>query len=281
MRHQVDFGVAMLEPDPDRPRAFTLYVDGTPQSHVDLDDPRHLDFEYIQRMAIAVDECFPPEVPVRALHLGGGALTLPRYIGTTRPGSAQRVVEIDGALVELVRRELPWPSSMRLRVRAGDARAAVEGAHAGAYDLVVSDVYAGARTPASVTSREFLAEVVRILRPGGRFLANLADGAPLIFARGQVATARTVLPEVVLLADPAVLRGRRFGNLVLIASRAPLPVAALARRAAGVGFPARVVEGADLDRFSASAAVVTDELAVASAAPPGEVFGPRSTRTAD
>ncbi len=280
-RHQVDSGVAILEPDADRPRAFTLYIDGTPQSHVDLDDPRYLDFEYVQRIGIAVDECFPTGEAVRALHLGGGALTLPRYVGVTRPGSTQRAVEIDAALAELVRRELPWSSALRLRVRVGDARAAVKGAHDQAYDLVVSDVYAGGQMPASLTSREFLVDVARILRPGGRFVANVADGAPLAFARAQLATARAVFPEVVLLADPAVLRGRRFGNLVLAASAVPLPTAALARRAAGTGFPARVVHDEDLERFVAGARVITDASAVASTAPPGELFGPRSKRAAD
>jgi spermidine synthase len=123
-------GVAEIVADPDRDTAYTLLLDGAPQSHVDLADPTHLVFEYIRRMAAAIDLSAPPGEPLRALHLGGGALTLPRYIAATRPGSAQRVVEIDGPLIELVRRALPLPAKANLRVRIADARAAVTDSNA-------------------------------------------------------------------------------------------------------------------------------------------------------
>ena len=269
----VDTGVARISPDPDRPRAFTLTLDDTPQSHVDLDDPTDLDFEYVRRLAFALDLAAPAGRPMRVLHLGGGALTLPRYLAVTRPGSTQRIVEVDAALVDLVRRELPWPKSYGLRVRVGDARDVVTGTPDAAYDAIVADVFSGARTPAHLTSVEFLGQAARILRPGGWYLANLADGRPLDFGRSQVATLRAVLPEVALIADAGVLRGRRYGNLVLVGARTPLPVADLARRAAGDWFPSRVLSGADLDRFVAGAAPVTDATARPSPPPPPFSFG--------
>jgi hypothetical protein len=268
----VDGGRAELLRDPDRPRSFTLLVDGAPQSHVDLDDPTHLQFEYVRRMAAAVDLAAPAGRPLRVLHLGGGALTLPRYVATTRPGSSQRVVEIDAALVELVRRELPWPAAARLRVRVGDARQAVASAHDFSYDLIATDVFAGARTPAHLTSVEFATEVARVLRPNGTYIANLADGPPLRYARAQVATVRTALPRACLLTDAGVLRGRRYGNLVLVAGRAEPPVAALTRWAAGDWFPARVLHGEELDRFVGGAEPVYDERARPSTPPPPGAF---------
>ena len=266
-------GIAELVRDPERDSAFTLFLDGAPQSHVDLADPTHLEFEYMRRIAAAIDLTAPPGVPLRVLHLGGGALALPRYVTATRPGSAQRVVEIDGPLVELVRRELPLPARAGIRVRVGDARAAVEGMRDGGYDLIVLDVFAGARTPAHLASAEFMAELARVLDPDGRLIVNIADGAPLRYARAQVATVRTALPEACLMADAAVLRGRRFGNLVLIAGRTPPPVGELARRAAGDWFPGRVET--DLDRFAGGAPPVTDSAAVASPTPPLGLFGNR------
>ncbi|WP_213451033.1 spermidine synthase [Rhizomonospora bruguierae] len=273
MAAAVDTGTARLSPDPDRPRAYTLLLDGAPQSHVDLDDPTALEFEYVRRLAFALDLAAPAGHPLRLLHLGGGALTLPRYLATTRPGSTQRIVEIDAALVELVRRELPWPRSAGLRVRVGDAREVVTGTPDAAYDAVVADVFAGSRTPAHLTSVEFLNQVARVLRPGGWYLANIADGPPLAFARGQVATLRSVLPEVCLIADAGVLRGRRYGNVVLIGARTPLPAAELARRAAGDWFPSRLVTGGDLERFAAGAAAVRDATARPSPPPPPDSFG--------
>ncbi|MEE6262911.1 spermidine synthase [Plantactinospora sonchi] len=269
---RVDGGLAEVSPDPDRPHAYTLLVDGAPQSHVDLTDPTHLEFEYVRRMAIVIDLAAPPGEPLRVLHLGGGALTLPRYVTATRPGSTQRVVEVDAALVELVRRELPWPADPRLRVRVGDARAVLASAPDAAYDLVVADVFAGARTPAHLTSVEFAAEAARVLRPDGTYLVNIADGPPLRHVRAQVATVRTVLPEICVVADSAVLRGRRYGNLVLVAARTGLPVADLTRRAAGDWFPGRVLHGGELERFAAEARVVPDSAAQPSMPPPPGTF---------
>ena len=263
-------GLAELVPDPYRADSWTLLVNGAPQSHVDLGDPTHIEFEYVRRMAAAIDLIAPPGEPLRALHLGGGALTLPRYVFASRPGSAQRVVEVDGELVELVRRTLPWDPRARLKVRVADAREAVAGMRTGGYDLVVLDVFAGSRTPAHLASVEFVREVARVLAPGGWLIANVADGPPLTFARTQVATIRAALPEACVIADAAVLRGRRFGNLVVLAGRTPPPVAGLTRRAAGDWFPGRVET--DLDRFTGGVSPAYDETAVASPPPPEGLF---------
>jgi spermidine synthase len=269
---RVDSGRAELVPDPDRARAFTLVLDGAPQSHVDLDDPTYLDFEYMRRMAMAVDLAAPPHRPLRALHLGGGALSLPRYVANTRPGSAQRVVEVDGALVDFVRRELPWPRDPLLRVRVADARAALESSRDASYDLVVSDVFAGARTPAHLASVEFARQVARVLAPDGTYLVNVADGPPLAYAKGQVATVRAALPHACLMADSTVLRGRRYGNLVVVAGHAEPPIPALSRRVAGDWFPGRVVYGGELDRFTHGAKVIDDASAQPSIPPPASFW---------
>ncbi|MEU7999007.1 fused MFS/spermidine synthase [Micromonospora sp. NPDC049060] len=272
---RVDTGQAELVPDPDRPGSWTLLLDGAPQSHVDLADPTHLEFEYVRRLAAAIDLLAPAGAPLRVLHLGGGALTLPRYVSATRPGSTQRVVEVDGALVELVRQALPWQPDPRLKVRVADARAVLAASRDASYDVVVADVFAGARTPAHLTSVEYAAEVARVLRPAGFHLANVADGPPLRHARAQVATLRSVLPRACLVGDAAVLRGRRYGNLVLVAGRVEPPVPELTRRAAGDWFPGRVLAGGELDRFAGGAPVVRDADATDSTPPPPGIFSVR------
>jgi spermidine synthase len=271
----VDTGAAELRPDPDRRRAWTLLLDGTPQSHVDLDDPTHLEFDYVRRLGHVVDLAAPPRRPVRALHLGGGALTLARYVAVTRPRSTQQAVELDGALVELVRRELPVDRGWRLRVRTGDAREVLARLPRGGFDLVVLDAFAGARTPAHLASAGFLDAVAAVLDPAGTYAANITDGAGLEFARGQLATARAVFAHTALVADPAVLRGRRFGNLLLVAGQRPLPLDELAARAAGDRFPGRLLRDRELERFGAGARAVPDAAAVASPPPPGGAFDRR------
>ncbi|MFE2642492.1 spermidine synthase [Streptomyces nigra] len=268
----VDGGLAELIPDPDRARAWTLLLDGAPQSHVDLDDPAFLSFEYQRRLGHVIDLVAPPGRPVRAVHLGGGALTLARYVAATRPRSTQQVVERDAPLVELVRRELPLDRNARIRVRSTDAREGLAKVPDGWADLVVADVFSGARTPAHLTSTEFLDEVRRALAPGGWYAANLADGPPLTHLRGQIATAAARFAELALVADPTVLRGRRFGNAVLVAADQPLPVADLTRRAASDPHPGRVEHGRALRDFTGGATPVTDATAVDSPAPPASAF---------
>uniref|UniRef100_UPI003C7E25C5 spermidine synthase n=1 Tax=unclassified Streptomyces TaxID=2593676 RepID=UPI003C7E25C5 len=268
----VDGGVAELVPDRERPRAWTLSVDGAPQSHVDLDDPSYLSFEYQRRLGHVIDLAAPPGRPLQAVHLGGGAFTLARYIAASRPRSTQQIVEIDVPLVQLVRRELPLDPQARIRVRSADARAGLGRIQDGWADLVIADVFGGARTPAHLTSVEFLAEVRRVLKPGGQYAANLADGPPLTHLRGQVATAASLFPELALAADPTVWRGRRFGNAVLVASDLPIAVAELTRRVASDPHPGRVEQGRALADFTGGAAVVTDEGAKPSPAPPPDAF---------
>ncbi|PSM43797.1 spermine synthase [Streptomyces dioscori] len=269
---EVDGGLAELLPDRERARAWTLLIDGAPQSHVDLDDPAYLSFEYQRRLGHVIDLVAPPGRPVHAVHLGGGALTLARYVAATRPRSTQQVVERDAALVQLVRRELPLDPNARIRVRSVDARDGLAKVPDGWADLVIADVFSGARTPAHLTSGEFLTEVRRVVKAGGLYAANLADGPPLAHLRGQIATAAGVFPELALVADPTVLRGKRFGNAVLVASDQPLPVAELTRRAASDPHPARVEHGKQLRDFSGGATPVTDAVAVPSPAPPPSAF---------
>lgn len=264
-------GVDLLA-DADRPNSWFLLVEGTPQSHVDLSDPAYLDFSYVRRIAHAVDLVAPEGETVDALHLGAGALTVARYVAHTRQGSNQRAVDVDAALVELVRRRLPWDRRARLRVGIGDAREWIGARHDSSADLVVADVFAGARTPARLTSAEFYAEAARVLRPDGFLVVNVGDGYALKHTRAQVATVRSVLPHVTMSAEPGVLRGRRFGNLVLVAGHRPLPEEALGRAAHRDPEMARLVAGEDLDRFASGYASIHDTDAVDSPAPPVDLF---------
>ncbi|AXA97060.1 spermine synthase [Microbacterium laevaniformans] len=254
---------------------FELDVDGTPQSHVDLDDPAHLHFEYVARMGAVIDRLRMPGQPLTAIHLGAGALTLPRYVEHTRPGSRQQVIELEQPLVDLVRAQLPLPRGAQVRVRIGDAREVAGRLPAGlqgAADLVVSDVFAGAQTPAHLTTVEYFRILAGLLAPDGVLLVNVADGAGLAFARREVATVREVLPEVIVLAEVQTLKGRRFGNLVIAASPSPLPVAWLPRLMAAGPHPAKVAQGAELDEFVRGARVATDADATASPKPAASVF---------
>ncbi|MFD5286995.1 spermidine synthase [Streptomyces rochei] len=268
-----DHGTAKLMPDVDRERAWLLTVDGAPQSYVDLDEPAHLEFEYTRRLGHVLDTVAEPGRALDVLHLGGGALTLPRYLAATRPGCRQDVVEADRGLLELVAEHLPLPDGSDVTAHAVDARAWLESAPADSADVLVADVFGGSRVPAHLTSVGYARQAARVLRPDGVYVANLADTAPFGFLRGQLATFATLFEELAIIAEPGVLRGRRFGNVVLVAAHRPVDTAELARRTAADAFPARVEHGRALRDFTGGARPVREEDAVPSPVPPSGAFG--------
>jgi spermidine synthase len=263
-------GVAELLADVDRPGGWLLLLDRIRQSYVDLDDPSYLDFEYVQAFADVLD-ALPPG-PLAVTHIGGGGCTMARYVAATRPGSPQIVLEPDAALTSLVRARLPFDRGARVRIRPLDGRAGVRGLADGSADVVVLDAFHGGRVPAELTTAEFVADVARVLRPSGVLLANVADGPPGTFVRRLVSTVRAALPTVLVVADPAVLKQRRFGNVVLAAARDDLPVEAVTRAAAGAAFPKRLITGRALSEFAGGAALLTDADPMRSPQPPDEIW---------
>ncbi|MFC7494000.1 MULTISPECIES: spermidine synthase [unclassified Nocardioides] len=226
----------------DRPGSYVVRMSGMDQSHVDLDDPRRLVFEYVRRLGDVVDAVAPESVPLRVVHVGGAGLTLPRYVAATRPRSSQIVFEPATAVTELVRAELPLPRQSGIKVRPIDGRAGVTALRDASADLVVVDAFADARVPGSLVTDAFLADVARVLGPAGVVALNLTDRAPFGWTRRAVASVRSALPHLLLTAEPATLRAKRLGNLVIVASRGDVPLDALRRRATTAASPYRVLD---------------------------------------
>ena len=227
----------------DGPRSFVVRTGGRDQSFVDLDDPTRLVFDYVRRMGDVVDAAAPPGTPLRVLHIGGAGLTLPRYLSSTRPTSAQVVLEPDAALTAQVRELLPLPRRSGIKVRPTDGRRGLAELPPARLDLVVLDAFdADGRVPRDLLTTEAFAELARVLGPGGLVLVNLVDRSPFPEVRAVVAGLTTSLPRVLLSAEPATMRARRPGNVLLVAGRGDLPLAALRRSAAGSAAPYRVLD---------------------------------------
>jgi spermidine synthase len=230
--------------DEEHPGGTMLVMDDVRQSYVDLDDPTYLDFEYVQYFA-SVLATLPPG-PLAVTHIGGGGLTLPRYLHASRPGSSQIVLEPNAELTELVRSRLPLPRAHRIRIRPVEGRAGIAALAAASADVVVLDAYADGRVPAELTTLEFFTDAARVLRPGGLLLVNLVDEPGLHYVGRVLAGLRAAFGELALVSSQDVLKGRRFGNVVLAASSEPLDVAELRREIARQPFPAGVRAGPEL-----------------------------------
>lgn len=225
----------------DRSSSFVLRLDGHDQSHVDLDDPTRLAFDYVRRIGDVLDAVGTPGAPLRVIHVGGAAMTLPRYVAATRPRSTQVVLEPNAAVTALVREELPLPPRSGIKVRPVDGRAGLQALRNDSFDVVVLDAYADGRVPADLVTVEAAAELSRVLTTDGLLLFNLSDRAPFAWSRRVIAAVRAHLPQVMVSAEPATLRARRGGNLLLVASRDVLPQRALLDRAARSSSPYKVL----------------------------------------
>lgn len=229
---------------------LTLLVEGTAQSHVDTADPTRLFFEYLRRIGHVADAFAPAGAPVRALHLGGGALTLPRYLAATRPGSAQLVVELDGELLATVLARLPAPPGVETVVADASAEVPALLDVGRRFELVVVDLYQRLDPPAFVASEAFMRQALTLLDLGsdhdpdpgpGRaatplLVANVADGAGLARLRAQARAVARADPsaELLVAGEPAVLSGAEEGNAILVAGPRGIP-AAVADRLRSLG----------------------------------------------
>ncbi|MFD6856489.1 spermidine synthase [Rhodococcus sp. NPDC060090] len=257
--YDTDTGTCELVKDPYRDSGWILEVNGVPSSHIDPDDPTLLEFEYMRWITMLVHGQFSRDTRLRALHLGGGACTMARYLAATYPDARQVVVEIDGRLAELVREWFDLPRAPMLRIRVGEGRAVLTSLTDATRDVIIRDVFAINKTPVALTTLEFTRHVQRVLAPGGLYVVNCGDTRDLTTARREAATIGSVFEHSAMIADPAMLKGRRYGNLIIAGSDRPLGESdALARDLLGGAVPAQIRHTAETHKFAAGSKVLDD-----------------------
>jgi len=253
---------AAVVADPDNPTGRVLMLNSARHSYVDLADPTQLEFAYTRWIGAVADVMAPEGAPLDALHLGGGGFTMPRYLTATRPGTDNVVYEIDAELVELGRRELGVRSGPGLRPVVGDARVLVGQLPGRSVDLVVGDAFGHLAVPWHLATREMVAQIRRVTRPGGIYVQNVIDYPPLRFVRAETATAEAEFAHVALVALPAALAEDRGANFLIVASDAPLPLDQLRDRlSTSADEPVIVLSGKRLADFVGAAPVLTDDFA--------------------
>ncbi|WP_146364463.1 spermidine synthase [Arthrobacter yangruifuii] len=244
---------ATITEDGFTPGAYVLSIGGAEQSHVDLARPQEIFYEYLRRIGNVLDLAAPSGEPLRALHLGAGALTLTRYLQATRPGSAQVAVELERELLDFVLAHLPLPEGTELETVIGDARESLDRFAGQQFDAIVLDIFAGADAPGHLTTSDFYTELAALLSPAGVLLVNVGDDPPLAFARRQVRELQAAFGpdgEVAALAQRDMFTGRYPGNIVLAATPFPWPAEWTQQLLAAGPHPAAVLTGEELDVFA-------------------------------
>lgn len=262
------FCVRVVE-DPDRATGRVLYLDTYRNSYVDLEDPTYLGFTYSQTISDVIEASFPGDAPVVAAHVGGGGLTIPRYLRQTRPGSQQTVLELDPLVVDVATEQLAFDPGPDIQVLTGDARLNIREVPQGSLDLLVGDAFSGLSVPWHLATLEFAVEIEDRLKPTGVYALNLIDYPPLAFARAEVATLAEVFEHVAVLAPAERLRGERGPNFVVVASNSPIPIDAILARNADRGDDEAAVgswgyaseDGIGFAEFTRGAVILTDDYA--------------------
>lgn len=242
---------ASIEPDPFTDGAFVLSIGGAEQSHVNLAHPEEIFYEYLRRIGHVVDLAAPAGVPVTALHLGAGALTLARYIQATRPGSVQHAVELERELLDFVLQQLPLPDGTDLHTIIGDAREALgELDPELRFDVIILDIFSGPDAPDHIARSEFYQEARDRLTPAGLLLVNVGDEPGLTLVRSQASALRKVMTDVAAFAEAGMFAGRYPGNIILVGTQFPWPGSWTTELAARGPHPARVLAGVELDALA-------------------------------
>ncbi|MGK9147101.1 hypothetical protein KXS11_05690 [Plantibacter flavus] len=269
------------------PARYQLDVDGVPQSVVSMGDPTRLKYAYIRHIARAIDAVAPAGDQLFTVHLGAGALTLPRYVEATRPGSSQLVVEFEPALYAAVVTALPLAAGTELRAIFGDAREVADAPLPSADStaarpprssdpgertalirtspdtqwtnarFTVVDLWDAALIHRRVASHEFYLRVAARSADDGVIAVNLLDGHPFEYSRRQAATLGAVFEHVavVLDAEPEDDEGP-LGNVLVFASHRPLDIAAHPELL-GEPIP-HLLHGEELTAWIGGAAIMTD-----------------------
>ncbi|MBW4093958.1 MAG: fused MFS/spermidine synthase [Acidobacteria bacterium] len=257
--HYTDTGDCELIPDDDNPNGWLLKINGAQSSHVDLADPLRLEFEYMRWIMALVESHWAAETKLRALHLGGAACSMARYLVAAYPNSRNTVVEIDGKLAALVRDWFDLPRAPLLKIRVGEAREVTQSLTEDSRDLIIRDVFSGSFTPVPLTTMEFTAHARRVLAPGGIYVVNCGDAPSLSTARREAATIAASFPHTVIIADPPMLKGRRYGNIIIAGSDQPFGTApTLPRKLLSGAMPAQLLGDAQVRAFSQHLPVLTD-----------------------
>lgn len=218
---EISTGTARLEKVDGEADSYVLHVNGVPSSSITLSDPLRLDFEYLDWMSRIIDAQFAAG-PLRAVHIGAAGCALARYVHATRPGSRQTAVDIDPVLLEHSRSWFDLPRSPALALRAGDGAVEIEMFREDSLDLVIRDAFDHDTVPEALTTREFSASCARALKGTGLYLANVPDPGDHARLRADVGLLREEFAHVAAASEPAIIKGRRRGNVVVMASQSPI-----------------------------------------------------------
>jgi spermidine synthase len=153
-----------------------LVLDHLVHSYTDLNDPFYLEYEYIRIYEEVVRWQARKRRSFKALFIGGGGYTFPRFVEAKYPEAVIDVVEIDPEVTRVVKKYLGISDDTRIRSFNEDGRWFVMNCREqGSYDFIFGDAFNDLSIPYHLTTKEFAMQLKALLKPDGLLLANVID----------------------------------------------------------------------------------------------------------
>jgi len=157
-------------------RLESLILDHLVHSYTDLKDPLYLEYEYIRMYEEIVRWQANKRKSFRALFLGGGGYTFPRFIEAKYPQAEVDVVEIDPEITKVAKTYLGISKNSRIRSFNEDGRWFVMNCkNKESYDFIFGDAFNDLSIPYHLTTKEFAKQLKDLLKPDGLLVANVID----------------------------------------------------------------------------------------------------------
>ncbi|MHC1743447.1 MAG: fused MFS/spermidine synthase [Syntrophobacteraceae bacterium] len=203
----------------DRPTRAMATTPRYVHSSMYLDDPQKLVLRYTRFFTLA--EYWRPRM-TRALVLGGGAYSFPRYLLSRHPQLHMDVVELDPGVTDIARRFFHLEDMPGLRIHHEDARTFINRDQE-PYDVIFMDVFNSQYSvPFHLTTLETVTRLHGLLKEDGIVIMNAISAieGPLgRFLRAEAATYRAVFKQVHLYPLFAAADGARKQNVLLVATK--------------------------------------------------------------
>ncbi len=214
-----------------------LALDHLVHSYVNMDDVTQLEYGYETVYAAVTHHLVDTDQPLRALFIGGGGFTFPRYLEARFAAADIDVAEIDPAVKQAAQAALGLPpdDATRIRTHTLDARNYIDDLRRRnrrvrdphQFDFVYGDAFNDLGVPYHLTTRGFNERLAEVMTHDGVYMINVID----IYREGlgrflgaYVGTVRLTFPFVYVFAgDPDGPTDER-DTFIVVSSRRALPI---------------------------------------------------------
>ncbi|MBM4329890.1 MAG: hypothetical protein FJ117_01480 [Deltaproteobacteria bacterium] len=220
------FTIELKKQEKDGRTLETVVLDNLIHSYVDLNDPLHLQYGYERTYSDLVAWKAKGNPKFRALIIGGGGYTFPRYLEAKYPEAQIDVIEIEPHLTKLAHEYLGLSRNTRIRSFNDDARwVLMNFPERSVYDFIFGDAFNDLSIPYHLTTKEFSSMIRSLLKPEGMFIANVIDHFHTgLFMPSYVRTLKEVFGQgKVALAGDTPFEEMGISTMIVVASLSDHP----------------------------------------------------------